>query len=78
MRSRLRVLDSEGRAFKTGDLDTTRTSEGTQVTADFSFPDAQKSTIGPASRITWEIPAELRKVVIPFDFKDIPIDDPFD
>lgn len=78
MRSRLRVLDSEGRAFKTGDLDTTRTSEGTEVTADFSFPDAQKERIGPPSRITWDIPAELRKVVIPFDFKDIPIDDPFD
>ena len=78
MRSRLRLLDSEGRPFRTGDLDATRTSEGTQVTADFSFPDPQKVQIGPPTRLTWEIPAELRKVVIPFDFKDIPIDDPFD
>lgn len=78
MRTRLRLLDSEGRAFKSGEVDATRTSEGTRVVADFSLPDVQNSKIGPPTRLAWEIPAELRKVVLPFDFRDIPIDDPFE
>jgi hypothetical protein len=78
IRSKLRVTDADGRPLKLGDLDTHRTAEGTAITAEFLMPDPQAGEIGPPAKLVWEIPAELRKVVIPFDFKDIPVSDPFD
>lgn len=78
IRAHLRVTDADGHALTIGDVDTQRTTDGTEITVEFLMPDPRTREIGPPAKLAWDIPAELRKVVIPFDFKDIPISDPFD
>lgn len=78
IRKRMQVFDAAGHSLALGTVDTRSTNEGTEITADFSAapqPDGGKT--GPPARLVWQIPAETRTLVLPFDFKDLPITDPF-
>lgn len=78
IRKRMKVLDDHGRALTLAMVDSRATNDGAEVTADFipgNPPDGGR--IGAPAKIVWEIPTETRQLVVPFDFKEIPINDPF-
>lgn len=75
MRKRMRVLDENGRAFGPPLVDSRGTNDGAEITADFTPP--QGGRVGTPAKIVWEIPVETRQLVVPFDFRDLPINDPF-
>lgn len=75
IRKRMKVLDENGRALNPPVVDSRGTNDGAEITADFTLPKGGRP--GSPSRIVWEIPVETRQLVVPFDFKNIPINDPF-
>jgi len=78
IRKRLTVLDAEGKPLLLGSVDSRGTNDGTEVSADFNrAPQPDGSSTGPATKLIWDIPAETRDLVVPFEFKDLPINDPF-
>lgn len=78
IRKRMQVLDDHGRALKLSMVDSRGTSDGAEVTADFTPGDPPDGgRVGPPAKILWNIPTETRQLDIPFDFKQIPINDPF-
>jgi hypothetical protein len=78
IRNRMKVLDENGRALTLKMVDSRGTNEGAEITADFTPVNAPEGgRIGPPAKILWDIPTETRTVVVPFDFKELPINDPF-
>lgn len=78
MRKRMKVLDDNGRALPPPIVDSRGTNDGAEVTADFTpVNPTEGGRIGAPAKIVWDIPTETRQVVVPFDFKEIPINDPF-
>lgn len=78
IRKRMQVLDDHGRELKLSMVDSRGTSDGAEVTADFTPGDPPDGgRVGPPAKILWNIPTETRQLDIPFDFKQIPINDPF-
>lgn len=78
MRKRMKVLDDNGRALTQSTPDSRGTNDGAEITTDFTpvnSPDGGR--VGAPAKIVWDIPTETRQVVVPFDFKEIPINDPF-
>jgi hypothetical protein len=78
IRKRMKVVDENGRALTLSMVDSRGTNEGAEITADFtpvSRPEGGR--VGPPAKILWDIPTETRQLVVPFDFKEIPINDPF-
>jgi len=78
IRRNLRVLDAAGHALSSGAVDTRASNEGTEFLVDFArttLPNGAKS--GRPAKLIWEIPTATRNLVVPFDFKDVPINDPF-
>jgi hypothetical protein len=77
--SRMRVLDNGGHPLSMTSYDSHNTNDGAEITVDFGrdpLPDGAHP--GPPAKLTWDIPSETRDLVVPFDFKDVPIVDPFD
>jgi hypothetical protein len=59
-------------------VDSRGTNEGAEITADFTpVNPPEGGRIGPPAKILWDIPTETRTLVVPFDFKELPINDPF-
>jgi len=78
IRKRLKVLDSDGKPLLLGSVDARGTNDDTEITADFNrAPQPDGSSTGAPVKLIWDIPAETRSLVVPFSFKDLPINDPF-
>jgi hypothetical protein len=78
IRKRMKVLDENGHALSLSMVDSRGTNEGAEITADFTPVNPPGGgRVGTPAKIVWEIPAETRQLVVPFDFKDLPINDPF-
>ena len=75
---RLRVYDAAGRQLTAGSPDHTPGSETTEIEVIFSTRSlvGEKPT-GPPAKLVWDIPEKTRDVIIPFRFKNIPIEDGF-
>ena len=75
---RLRVFDAVGRQLTAGNPDHTPGSETTEIEVIFSTRSlvGEKPT-GPPVKLVWDIPEKTRDVIIPFQFKSIPIEDGF-
>lgn len=78
IRKRMKVLDENGQALTVSMVDSRGTNDGAEVTADF-IPSTLRGgvRIGSPAKIIWDIPTETRQLVVPFDFTEIPINDPF-
>jgi hypothetical protein len=78
VRKRLRVLDAKGQALTVGTADARSMGDVTQLTAEVNrTPEDGGKKAGPAAKIVWDVPTQTRSVVVPFDFKDLQINDPF-
>jgi hypothetical protein len=77
IRKRLQVLDAHGRKLTLGAVDPRAANDGTEITAAFSTAVADGPNTGAPASLLWDIPAHTRELVVPFDFKDIPIAEPF-
>jgi hypothetical protein len=78
LRNRLKVQDANGNLLLLGTVDARGTNDGTEISATFNTaPQPNGAHTGPPVKLAWDIPAETRKLVVPFDFKDLPINDPF-
>ena len=77
-RDRLRVYDAAGRQLTAGNPDQTPGSETTEIEVSFSTRSLNgQKPAGPPAKLVWEIPEKTRDVIIPFQFKSIPIEDGF-
>ena len=78
IRKRLTVLDANGRKLSLGMIDSRGTNDGAEITADFTpAPQPDGNRTGTPAKLVWDIPSETRQCAVPFDFKSIPINDPF-
>ena len=78
IRKRMKVLDDHGLPLTLSVVDTHGTNEGTEITADFTpVSPPQGGRVGPPASILWDIPTQPRRLTVPFDFKNLPINDPF-
>lgn len=78
IRRRMTVLDASGRKLSAGIVDARSTNDGAEITADFTpAPQPDGSPTGPPVKLLWDVPSETRECAVPFDFKSIPINDPF-
>jgi hypothetical protein len=78
IRKRLTVLDANGCKLSLGMVDTRGTNDGAEITADFTpAPQPDGNRTGPPAKLVWDIPLQTRQRAVPFDFKSIPINDPF-
>ena len=76
IRNRLRVLDAAGHPLSLSGTDTQATSDGTEISAEFSrTPQGGGAKAGLPATLVWDVPADTRTLVVPFDFKDVPIPD---
>ena len=78
LRKHLSILDEAGHPLSLGVVDSRITNDGTEITASFARS-TQPGGIKPGkpAKIVWLVPDETRRLTVPFDFKDIPVDDPF-
>jgi len=79
MRRGLRLLDAQGRPLKLGTPDNSPGDSGsTDITVIFT-PDASGAggKTGRPAKLVWEVPEGVRELVVPFDFKNVPINDPY-
>jgi hypothetical protein len=78
MQRGLRLLDASARQLTAGTPDHNSGSETTDIEMTFSTRSltGDKPT-GPPARLVWEIPEKTRDVTIPFNFKNIPINEDF-
>jgi hypothetical protein len=75
---RLRAYDAAGRQLTAGSPDTTPFSESTEFEVTFSTRSLTgEPPTGPPAKLVWDIPEKTRDVIIPFQFKSIPIEDGF-
>lgn len=78
IRKRLTILDANGHKLSLGMVDSRGTNDGAEITADFTpAPQPDGNRTGPPAKLVWDIPSETRECPVPFDFKSIPINDPF-
>lgn len=78
VRKRLTVLDAAGRKLSLGMVDSRGTNEGAEITAVFTpAPQGDGNRTGPPTKLVWDIPSQTRQWSVPFDFKNVPINDPF-
>jgi hypothetical protein len=78
IRKRMTVLDANGHKLSLGMIDSRGTNDGAEITADFTpAPQPDGNRTGPPAKLLWDIPSETRECAVPFDFKSIPINDPF-
>lgn len=79
MRRGLRLLDARGRALSAGTPDNSPGGSGsTDITVIFSPGAAGAGNkTGPPAKLVWEVPDSIRDLVVPFNFKAIPIYDPY-
>jgi hypothetical protein len=78
MRTRLQVLDVHGQPLSIGGIDTYRTADGMEMSAEVSRPaEAAGTPGGPPAKIIWNVPDETLALTVPFEFKDLPFDDAF-
>lgn len=65
-----RLVDKEGQAFMRQVTNPTvaRTAETMDITVQFRADEGQE----PA-KLVWEVPVEMREIVVPFEFNDIPL-----
>jgi hypothetical protein len=78
IRKRLKVLDADGKSLLLGSVDARNTNDDTEISADFNrAPQPDGSSTGVPVKLIWNIPAETRSLVVPFEFKNLPINDPF-
>lgn len=75
MRRGLRLMDAAGHVLPMGTPDTQRGTSTTDITLDFTRG-IGKLREGVPAKIVWDVP-ETRKVVAPFNFKNLPIDGGF-
>ncbi|HEY8750875.1 MAG TPA: hypothetical protein VIM11_23020 [Tepidisphaeraceae bacterium] len=77
MHRTLKLLDAGGHELSAGPPDRTPGLESIELEVTFSTrPAARGGTpTGPPAKLIWDIPQKTRDVIIPFQFKNIPIDD---
>jgi len=73
IRDRLRVFDADGHALTMGTIDSHGGADGMEVTANFS----RAAPAGAPAKLVWDIPRDSLNLDVLFDFKDLPINDPF-
>jgi hypothetical protein len=78
VRKRLNVLDADGHRLTVGSADARGLGDVTRITAELSrTPEDGSPKAGPPTKLIWEVPTRTRSVVVPFDFKNLVINDPF-
>ena len=78
LRTRLQVFDDSGNPLTLRDISEHGLGSGISFELDF-IPDARPDGTPPGKpeRLDWEVPTETRQLTIPFEFRDLPIADPF-
>lgn len=69
------LADEQGNGFNRVNI-TPRGSANDSMTIDIQFQRmnaAGAAPVGEPAKLTWDIPTETREVVVPFEFKDLPI-----
>jgi len=78
MRTRLHVFDDFGAALSLHDLSEHGLGDGISFDLEFvADPHPDGTPTGKPARLVWEVPVETRRLTVPFEFKDLPISDPF-
>lgn len=78
LRTRLQVVDDRGGPLMLRDLSEHGLGSGINFELDFvadAGPDGTPP--GKPARVVWEVPTETRQLTIPFEFRNLPISDPF-
>jgi hypothetical protein len=72
----MRLVDDQGRSLERGSFSSGGNDQSTEVTMSFSAiestPGARNPT-GEPSKLVWRLATEVKDVVIPFEFKDVPL-----
>jgi hypothetical protein len=78
VRKRLKFLDADGHPLAVGSADARGLGDVTRITAEVSrTPEDGSPKAGPPAKLIWQVPTRTRSVVVPFDFKNLVINDPF-
>jgi len=78
IKSRMKVLDAKGHALTLSSTEGRSLNDGSEITVTLTptiLDDGSKT--GAPAKLTWDIPSRTRTLVVPFDFKDLPVNDPF-
>lgn len=78
IRKSLKVLDASGRPLTFLALDFRNAGDAIEIMVDFArSPGAPNAKTGRPATVVWQIPTEVRKLVVPYEFKDVSINDPW-
>ena len=72
----MKLLDDNGRALERGSFSSGGSDQQTEVTMSFSGMEVTpggRNRTGPPSKLVWRIATEVRDVLIPFEFKGVPL-----
>jgi hypothetical protein len=72
----MRLVDDQGRTLERGSFSSGGNDQSTEVTMSFSAIEATpgaRNPTGEPSKLIWRLATEVKDVVIPFEFKDVPL-----
>src|SRR5688572_19546597 len=71
----LRLVDDQGRALERISFSSGGTDQSTEVIATFTPIEAGgiRQRTGEPSRLVWRVATEVKDVVVPFEFRDVPL-----
>lgn len=72
----LALYDASGKRLTMDVPEARQQTSSTEIDVNFSRGSG-KSKAGPPAKLIWTIPDKVREMLVPFEFKNIPIDDPF-
>ena len=71
----LTLVDEQGRTLERGSFSSGGTDQSTEVTMSFSATEANtaRNRTGEPSKLVWRVATEVKDVLVPFEFKDVPL-----
>ncbi|CAN5457522.1 hypothetical protein BH09PLA1_BH09PLA1_30300 [soil metagenome] len=71
----LKIVDEQGRALERISFSSGGTDQSTEVMMSFSATEAggTRNRTGEPSKLVWRVATEVKDVLVPFEFKDVPL-----
>lgn len=71
----LTLVDDQGRMLERGSFSSGGTEQSTEVMMSFSATEANtaRNRTGEPSKLIWRVATEVKDVLVPFEFKDVPL-----